>query len=91
MKFIFLFLCSFAVAQQTKFVDFKSVSGKVILNAKEKSVSGQANYFLEVLQPTDSIAIDAQNMSFSVVKMNGKEVPFINTGKQIQFIGTLVT
>ena len=88
MKFIFLFLCSFAVAQQTKFVDFKSVSGKVILNAKEKSVSGQANYFLEVLQPTDTIAIDAQNMSFSVVKMNGKEVPFINTGKQIQFIGT---
>tara|TARA_R110002126_G_scaffold187275_3_gene335867 strand:+ start:665 stop:2704 length:2040 start_codon:yes stop_codon:yes gene_type:complete len=71
-----------------KFVDFKSVSGKVILNAKEKSVSGQANYFLEVLQPTDTIAIDAQNMSFSVVKMNGKEVPFINTGKQIQFIGT---
>jgi hypothetical protein len=29
-----------------------------------------------VLQPTDTIAIDAQNMSFQF-KMNGKEVPYI--------------
>ncbi|MBX9888795.1 MAG: M1 family metallopeptidase [Flavobacteriaceae bacterium] len=86
MKFIFLFLCSFAFAQQTKFVDFKSVSGELKLDSKEKSISGKVIYQFNLLQLTDTIAIDAQNMAFSVVKLNGKNIPFINTGKQIQFI-----
>jgi aminopeptidase N len=38
------------------------------------------------LQSTDTIAIDAQNMNFTAVKLNGTAVPFINTGKQIQFV-----
>ncbi|MBC5841972.1 M1 family metallopeptidase [Flavobacterium sp. F-380] len=86
MKFIFLFLCSFAFAQQTKFVDFKSVSAELKLDSKEKSISGKVIYKFEWLELTDTITIDAQNMAFSVVKLNGKNIPFINTGKQIQFI-----
>jgi aminopeptidase N len=41
---------------------------------------------LEVLKPIDTIKIDAQNMSFTEVKLNDKPVPFINTEKQLQII-----
>jgi aminopeptidase N len=45
-------------AQQTRFVDFKSVSGQLTLDARE-SVAGSLHYWLEVLKPIDTI-IDAQ-------------------------------
>jgi aminopeptidase N len=86
MKYFFLLIGSFALAQQTKFVDFKLVSGEIKLDAVEKSVSGTAKYFFEVLQSTDTIAIDAQNMNFTAVTLNGTAITFINTGKQIKFV-----
>ncbi|CAM3126822.1 M1 family metallopeptidase [Flavobacterium frigoris] len=86
MKYLFLLLSSLAFAQQTKFVDFKSVSGQLTLAAKDKSVAGAVHYSLEVLKPIDTIKIDAQNMSFIDVKLNDKVVSFINTTKQLQII-----
>ena len=86
MKFFFFFICSFALAQQTRFVDFKSVSGELKLNPTEKSISGKVHFYLDVLKPIDTIAIDAQNMNFAAVKLNNNVVSFINTGKQIKFI-----
>lgn len=90
MKYFFLFLGSFAFAQQTQFVNFKQVSGEIKLDAAEKSVAGTAQYYFDVLHSTDTITIDAQNMDFKNVKLNGKLIPFINTGKQIQFIHPFV-
>ncbi|MEN2399440.1 M1 family metallopeptidase [Flavobacterium sp. MC2016-06] len=86
MKYIFLFITSFVFAQQTKFVDFKSVSAQLSLNAIEKTVSGSVDYNFEVLQAIDTIKIDAKNMEFTQVKIDGKEVVFVNTGKQLQLI-----
>ncbi|GGF15925.1 M1 family metallopeptidase [Flavobacterium limi] len=86
MKYILLFFTAFIFAQQTQFVDFKSVSGQLKLNTKEKSVSGLVNYQFQVLKPVDTIKIDAKNMEFSNVTMNQKEAIFINTGKQLQII-----
>lgn len=86
MKYLFLLLSSLAFAQQTKYVDFKSVSGQLTLNAKEKSIVGSVHYSLEVLNPIDTIKIDAQNMSFTAVKLNDMPVPFLNTAKQLQII-----
>ncbi|MFT4973095.1 MAG: aminopeptidase N [Saprospiraceae bacterium] len=86
MKYLFLLLSSLAFAQQTKFVDFKSVSGQLTLNAKEKSIAGSVHYSLEVLNPIDTIKIDAQNMSFTAVKLNDMSVPYLNTAKQLQII-----
>jgi len=86
MKYLFLLISSLAFAQQTRFVDFKSVSGQLTLDAKEKSVVGSLHYWLEVLKPIDTIKIDAQNMSFTEVRLNDKPVPFINTEKQLQII-----
>lgn len=86
MKYLFILISSLAFAQQTRFVDFKSVSGQLTLDAKEKSVAGSLHYWLEVSKPIDTIKIDAQNMSFTEVKLNDKPVPFINTEKQLQII-----
>jgi aminopeptidase N len=86
MKYIFLFITTFAFAQQTKFVDFKSVNAQLKLNAIEKSVSGTVDYQFEVLNPIDTIKIDAKNMEFSHVQLDGREALFINTGKELQLI-----
>lgn len=86
MKYIFLFITSFIFAQQAHFVDFKSVSGALKLNAKEKSVSGSVVYDFDVLQPVDTVKIDAKNMEFTQVKLDGKEIAFLNTGKELQII-----
>lgn len=86
MKYILLLFTTFIFAQQTQFVDFKTVSGQLSLNAKEKSVSGAVDYEFEILKPIDTIKIDAKNMEFTKVKIDNKEVHFVNTGKQLQIV-----
>ncbi|MFB3387011.1 M1 family metallopeptidase [Flavobacterium sp. LAR06] len=87
MKYILLLFSTFLFAQQTKFVDFKSVSGQLSLNAKEKLVSGSVDYQFEVLKPIDTIKIDAKNMEFTKVQIDNREVHSVNTGKELQIIG----
>ena len=86
MKYILLLFTTFIFAQQTQFVDFKSVNGQLKLDAKEKSVSGSVDYEFDVLKPLDTIKLDAKNMEFSKVAINQKEAIFVNTGKQLQII-----
>lgn len=86
MKYILFFITCFSFAQQTQFVDFKSVSGQLKLNAAEKSLSGSVDYAFEVLQPIDTIKIDAKNMEFTQVKVDGKEVFFVNSGKELKIV-----
>jgi aminopeptidase N len=86
MKYILLFITSFVFAQQTQFVNFKSVHGQLTLNVKEKSVSGLVDYQFEVLKHVDTIKIDAKNMEFSHVQIDNKDAVFLNTGKQLQII-----
>jgi aminopeptidase N len=86
MKYILFFITCFSFAQQTQFVDFKSVSGQLKLNAAEKSLSGSIDYAFEVLQPIDTIKIDAKNMEFKHVKVDGKEVVFVNSGKELKIV-----
>ncbi|PRZ19816.1 M1 family metallopeptidase [Flavobacterium granuli] len=86
MKYLFLLISSFTFAQQTQFVDFKSVLGKIAINATAKSISGDVNYDFEVLKPIDTIKIDAQNMEFSDLKLNGNPINYRNTNKELQII-----
>lgn len=86
MKYLFFFISSFVFSQQTQFVDFKTVLGKIHINPTERAVSGDVKYDFEVLKPIDTIKIDAQNMTFSNLKLNGKEVNFNNTQKELQII-----
>ncbi len=86
MKYLFLLLSTITFAQQTKFVDFKSVSGQVTIHSEEKSVSGLVRYWFDVLKPIDTIKIDAQHMTFSDVEMNEKKISFTTNGKQLLLI-----
>jgi aminopeptidase N len=86
MKYLLLFITSFAFAQQTESVDFKSVHGLITINPTEKTVSGSVSYSVEVLKAIDTIKIDAQNMEFSAVELNNKTVQFSNDGKQLLLI-----
>ncbi len=83
MKYLILLLSTFSFAQQTKFVDFKSVLGKIEINPIEKSVSGEVTYDFEVTSPIDTIRIDAQNMTFTNLKINNTVVNYKNSGKKI--------
>jgi len=86
MKYIFLLFTGFLFAQQTQYVDFKSVSGQLSLNPKKKTVSGAVDFQFEVLKECDTISLDAKNMEFSNVKINEKEIIFINTTKQLKLV-----
>lgn len=86
MKYIFLLMCSFAWAQQTNFVDFTTANAELTINAENKSVAGTLTYTFDVLKETDTIAIDAQNMTFDEVLLDKKSVPFQNTKKALLLV-----
>ncbi|RBN51526.1 M1 family metallopeptidase [Flavobacterium psychrolimnae] len=86
MKYLFFFISTFTFAQQTQFVDFKSVLGKIVVNPSEKTVYGDVDYDFDVFKSIDTIKIDAQNMEFSDLKLNGKSIKFLNTQKQLQIV-----
>ena len=86
MKYLFLLISTFTFAQQTQFVDFKSVLGKITIDPTMKIVSGNVTYDFQVLKPIDTLKIDAQNMTFSDLKLNGKPIEYRNTQKQLQLL-----
>lgn len=78
MKTIFyafsFFVTMLCGAQQYKSVDFKTLDARISFNIPEKSVHGFVSYTFEVLgKKPDTIYIDAQNMQFEDVKINGKK------------------
>jgi len=86
MKYIFLLITTFVFAQQTKYVDFKTVSGQLTINDSQKTISGYVDYEFDVLQPIDTIKIDGKNMEFTNVQIDGKDVIFLNTTKELQIL-----
>lgn len=84
MKYLFLFLSSFAFAQQTTKVDFKNLHANLNLDAIQKTISGQVSYEFEVLSNIDTIRIDAKNMDFSEVQINNKAVSFKNSATELK-------
>lgn len=83
MKYLFLLISSFVFAQQTKKVDFISMQAYLTPNAIEKSISGKVVYNFVVKKKIDTIRIDAIKMEFSEVKINGKQVDYLNSGKSL--------
>ncbi len=86
MKYLFLLISTFTFAQQILFVDFKSVLGKITIDPTAKTVSGNVTYYFKVLKSIDTLKIDAQNMLFSDLKLNGKVVDYRNTKQQLQLL-----
>lgn len=80
---LFFFIPFFTFSQQINSVDFKSVNGEIVLNPKEKSVSGKVFYQFNVKKMVDTINIDAIKMDFFDVIINGNLVKFKKTDKKI--------
>ncbi len=83
-KFLIILLFAQSLfAQQSKSVDFERVLGNLTVNHAQKSVSGSVSYDFVVLQKLDTIRIDAINMKFSDVKVNGKNVTSKRSAKAL--------
>ena len=80
MKNFFIIFCFFwtciSVAQQTKYVDFKTADVEVTFAPDSSYVSGSVDYKFEVLKPIDSVSIDAKAMVIEAVFLNNEAVDF---------------
>lgn len=84
MRLLFFLLVSTVIfAQQTKKVDFIECRGNVKPEFATKSISGEGLYTFVVLSAIDTIRIDAVNMDFSAVSINGKPVNYKNNKKEL--------
>jgi len=83
MRYILLLFSIITFSQQTKYVDFLTCNANLYPNFEEKSIAGFVQFDFKVLYPIDSIKIDAKQMNFTDVQINGKEVKYLNTSKQL--------
>lgn len=81
---LLLFFVSFlSFGQQTEVVDFIDVFATLQINPVIQNVKGKIIYTFVEKVPVDSIRIDAHNMTFSNVKINGNLVAFKSTKQQL--------
>lgn len=80
---IFLIACLFTNAQHQDKVDFTRGEITIAPNPKTESIDGSVTYDFKVLQDVDSVFLDAKNMDFSSVRLNGKRIRYTNTRKRI--------
>ncbi|MGY0392152.1 M1 family metallopeptidase [Bizionia sp. KMM 8389] len=87
MKYFLLlalfFFVDFTNAQQADYVDFKQIDARVIPETQTKSISGELRVQFDVLKSVDSIFLDAKNMDFVEVLLNGHETVFKNDGQKL--------
>ncbi len=91
MKFIFLinflFLFNFLNAQQIDNVDFVSCTADLLIQPLQKKVVGNCSYVFKVFKQTDSVFIDAKQMSFSNLHLAQKKVKYRVTDDKLWFFG----
>lgn len=77
---VFILLVNLAAfAQQTQKVDFKTLNAYLRFDVPQKKVMGKVKYSFEVIdKKTDTISIDAHNMDYTNVTINGKKAKFID-------------
>jgi aminopeptidase N len=84
MKYIILIFFSFlSFGQQIAKVDFIKCDAEVTPAFESKSISGKVTFLFKVKQNIDTITIDAKNMVFSDVIINGKSVKYKATDKKL--------
>jgi aminopeptidase N len=84
MRTLFFLLFSLLTfSQQTKSVDFLKCDAFVLPDNDSKSIGGKISYEFKVKSLIDTIRIDAKNMRFSGVFINGKEVNYKNNTKEL--------
>lgn len=72
-------------AQQLQYVDFKTANAYLSFNVPEKKVMGKVAYEFEVFKKKpDTIYIDARNMKFANVRINGKDAKWIASASALK-------
>ncbi len=82
-KLIFFLLPFFSLAQQISKVDFIKCIALVAPHFENKTIDGRVVYQFKVLSEIDSIRIDAKNMYFSNVAINGNPVNYKNNKNEL--------
>ncbi|SHF72883.1 aminopeptidase N [Flavobacterium fontis] len=87
MRFYSLFLSLFVAgsvwSQSLVAVDFTDLKATVFPNFETKEVSGHCQFTFIVNAPTDTLRIDAKNMRFSLMMLNGKAVEYNANARQL--------
>ena len=90
--FAFFILFSLGIrAQQTTAVDFTHLNAEIKVIPSESRVTGEVAFKFDILEPTDSIFIDAQKMQIGNLKLNKEEIEFVNDGKRLWLISDFST
>lgn len=86
MRYLFILLITaVCFAQQTKKVDFITADARITFSIPKKMVQGELSYSFEVTdKKIDTIYIDAHNMQFSDVKINGKKAGWSNSAHALK-------
>lgn len=66
-------------------VDFTNINMEVFPDVDQKAIRGKGSYIFELKTETDSIFLDAINIKFEEVELNGKPINFWNSGKRLGF------
>lgn len=83
--FSLLFITTFAFAQQNQNVDFKTCNASLSFDVPNEQVMGNVTYTFEVFnKKPDTVYIDARNMQFSDVKINGKKAGWVNSATTLK-------
>lgn len=76
-----------AALQQTENIDFTDVRAAINIYPEQERVTGNVIYKFKALQKTDSLYIDARNMNFQKVLLNGAGASFRNDGNRLWIRG----
>lgn len=79
-SYVLLLCCTTVLAQK---VDFLKLRASLMPSWKERSIAGTCEFEFKVKALTDTIRIDAKNMDFTGVTLNGKPVNFKNNTKEL--------
>ncbi len=85
---LFLNIICFGFAQQTDYVDFKTVKAELYIDLNKEEVIGSVKYKFDILKEVDSIKLDAKNIDFDYLEVNGIE-HLINLSNMDKFNGVI--
>ncbi|WP_159799952.1 M1 family metallopeptidase [Flavobacterium sp. MK4S-17] len=84
LKYFFYLFVPLAAFSQQKGVDFKTATVAIAFNVPDKQVEGRVKYIFDVADKPDTIYIDAHNMEFNDVKLNGKKAGWVKSAAQLK-------
>jgi len=80
---LFFLFTGFLFSQPQLSVDFTKADIAILIDPFLEKVEGKVTYSLKTLRNADSIFLDARNMDFTTVLLDGKKVRYINNKKKI--------